>query len=309
MTASRDYWWRIALDLRMRQLSGDSFQAFFSDVMTAVHGDDFVRVRPFGQRGDKGCDGYLMSTGIVFQCYGAVNGDGGKVDYLIGKMEDDFAKAATKLPTVMKEWRMVHNIVDGLPIEAVEKLKEIQAANPKIKCEFVGMERIAEMILRLDEGRIEQFLGPAATTLDTQNLQASELRDLINAIVVSVDTTATDEPIGTVSPQKLAFNDLPNHWRALIAAGWQNAPHVATYFSRHPDPLTGERIANVFRDRYAYLRSQGLSAAAIMSSLYSTVTGIGHVVPERQVAAQALLAHLFESCDIFEDAPVQALHA
>lgn len=293
----------------MRQLSGDSFQAFFSDVMSAVHGDDFVRVRPYGQRGDKGCDGYLMSSGVLFQCYGAVNADGSKVDYLIGKMEDDFGKAATKLPAVMKEWRMVHILVDGLPVEAVEKLKAIQAANPTVKCGYVGVEGLAEMIFQLGTARIEGLLGPAATGHDAQNLQANELRDLVDAIVVSLDTAVTAEPIKAVSPQKLTFNKLPNHWRALISFGWQNAPHVATYFGRHPDPLTGERIAKVFRDRYAYLRLQELKPSAIMSFLYTAVTGIGHVPPERQVAAQALLAHLFESCDIFEDAPTQVVPA
>jgi len=37
-----------------------------------------------------------------------------------------------------------------------------------------------------------------------------------------------------------------------------------------------------------------------MSALYEDITGIGVVLPARQVAAQALLAYLFESCDIFE---------
>jgi len=38
--------------------------------MEKLHGDDFVRIRPLGSLGDKGCDGYLRSNGQVFQCYG-----------------------------------------------------------------------------------------------------------------------------------------------------------------------------------------------------------------------------------------------
>ena len=64
---------------------------FFSKV------DDFLRVRPFGRKGDKGHDGHLQSTGQLFQCYGVLNGDSGKVDYLICKMKD-FAKAKVSLP-------------------------------------------------------------------------------------------------------------------------------------------------------------------------------------------------------------------
>jgi hypothetical protein len=109
--------------------------------------------------------------------------------------------------------------------------------------------------------------------------------------------------IKPVPPHKLDFNKLPSHWRSMIVGGWQNAHLVEQYFAQHYDPLTGERMAQNFRGRYQYLKSQHLEAAAIMSFLYEEITGIGSVTPARQVAAQALLAHLFESCDIFESVP------
>ena len=58
MTPQQRYWWRVALELKLRKCSGDAFQEFFSTVMLKVHGSDFVRLRPFGVLGDKGCDGY-----------------------------------------------------------------------------------------------------------------------------------------------------------------------------------------------------------------------------------------------------------
>jgi hypothetical protein len=83
--------------------------------------------------------------------------------------------------------------------------------------------------------------------------------------------------------------------------GWQNAHYVEQYLANHHNPMTGETIAQAFRVRYQYLKSQGLEAGAIMSCLYEDITGVGVVPPVRQVAAQALLAYLFESCDIFEN--------
>ena len=70
--------------------------------MGKLHGDDYVRTRPFGKLGDKGCDGYLQSTGDVFACYGALNADAGKVAYLIEKMKSDFEKAKKALSGIMK---------------------------------------------------------------------------------------------------------------------------------------------------------------------------------------------------------------
>jgi hypothetical protein len=302
------YYWRISLELKLRKTSGGAFQDFFCTMMAKVHHDDFVRVRPYGKLGDKGCDGYLQSNGQVFQCYGALDGGSdGKVAYLIRKMTEDYATALEKIADIMKEWHMAHNFVDGLPTDAVQALQKMKDENPTRKFGFLSIEGFAERIFALDVADIEELLGPAATTRDAQNLQPAELRDLISAIATAADEVPSNlDPIKPVPVEKLVFNNLPGHWHALISGGWQNAHQVSKYLSRHHDPLVGEKIAQIFRDRYQYLRSQNLTPGAIMSGLYEMITGIGSVAPSRQVAAQALLAFLFESCDIFEDQPQRA---
>lgn len=306
MTPEQRYWWRIALELKLRKSSGDAFQDFFSTVMAKAHGADFVRLRAFGSLGDKGCDGYLKSLGHVYQCYGALNGDSGKVAHLTGKMAEDFAKALAGVSAIMKEWHMVHNLVDGLPIEAVLKLKKLEAANTALGFGFIGMEGFENLLFGLELSKIEDLLGVVANNQDAQNMQAAELRDLVANVARAADEAPFDvTAIRPVPPDKLDFNKLPSHWRSLIANGWQNAHLVRQYLVRHHDPLIGERIAHALRVRYQYLKAQNLSPSAIMASLYEMVTGTGSVAPARQVAAQALLAFLFESCDIFEDDPAK----
>ena len=299
-----EHWWKISLRLKLRQSSGDVFQAFFSDVMEKLHGSDFIRIRPFGALGDKGCDGYLKSSGVIFQCYGAVNGDKNKVGYLISKMETDFGKARSKVSDIMKEWKMVHNLVDGLPIEAVQTLDKLEQENAQVQFAFYGLESLENDIDALTDGQKMELLGPVATNNDVQDLQVDELKSLIDDIVRANEDTGNElTQILPVSVDKLQTNGLPVYWHDLISGGWRNAHLVSAYFNEHHEPLRGERIANMFRDRYDYLKSQKLNPASIMDCLYEFVTGIGSVPPARQVAAQALLAHLFESCDIFENMP------
>ena len=303
MIVAQEYFWKIALRLMLRQSSGDSFQDFFSRVMQKRFGDDFVRVRPFGQKGDKGCDGYLQSSGKLFQCYGALNGDKGKVDYLIDKMEEDFTKAKTKLGKIMKEWHMAHNLVDGLPIEAVEKLEALKKQNPTIGFGFFALESFQQVINVLPESDVVDLLGPVASNKDAEDVQVAVIRDMVNGIVSQNDgkSSPPKQQIGPVPNDKLSANNLPEHWRQLIAGGWQNAYIVGAYFDQHPDPLIGEKAAALFNERYQYLRAQSLPPVSIMDALYEFVTGTGSVAPARQVAAQAILAYLFESCDIFEN--------
>ncbi|HBR96858.1 MAG TPA: hypothetical protein DD979_05720 [Gammaproteobacteria bacterium] len=302
MDVSQDYWLKIVLELKLRQSGGDAFQDFFSDVMSNLHGDDFVRVRAFGVLGDKGCDGYLMTTGQVYQCYGALNGGTGKVKTLISKMEKDFLTAKTKLPTILKEWYMVHNFVDGLPIEAVESLERLKASNTEIKFGFIGLEGFGQRISSLSESQVDSLLGPVAKNSDAQGLQLEVLRDLVNSVAIEARSVSTvNSELGPVPADKLDANNLPGHWRSLISGGWQNAHLFAGYFDRHPEHLMGQELADLFNARYRYLKSQDIEPGEIMTGLYEFVTGSGTVSPERQVATQALLAHLFESCDIFEN--------
>lgn len=305
ISVEQRYWWRIALELRLRQSHGDAFQGFFSDVMGYLHGDDFVRVKAFGQLGDKGCDGYLLSTGQLFQCYGALNGETNQVARLTKKMKDDFATALAKLGGIMKEWHMVVNLVDGLPVEAVETMNELKVANPEIKFGLIGKEGLEERIFKLSNERIALLLGPAATPADVKNLDVEVLRQLVNELGTADHSALDIIDLKPVPVSKLLHNDLPQHWQMFIRAGWPNAPIVASYFERHHDPLKGGEVAAVFKRKYESLKAQNLQPSDIMGALLETVTGVGNVLPQQQVAAQALLTHVFENCDIFEREPLE----
>lgn len=301
ISGEQRYWWCIALELKLRKCNGDSFQEFFSIVMAQLHGDDFVRVRPFGVLGDKGCDGYLVSNGQLFACYGAVAGESKRVAKLTEKMIDDYGKANAKLNSIMREWYMVHNLVEGMPVEAILTLKALADSDSKRKFGFIGIEGFKDRVFKLNPYQIEMLLGPAASESDAKNLDAATLRSLIHELATEADAIDFNSlDLRPVPPDKLVYNDLPNHWKLLITGGWKNAHLVGAYFDRHRDPLTGERVAKLFRDRYADLNAQHLQPGDIMASLYELVTGIGNVQPQQQVAAQALLAFLFENCDIFK---------
>ena len=104
--------YKLSLDTKIRNAHGTAFQDFFSTVMEKVHRDDFVRVRPFGTLGDKGCDGYLISTGQVFQCYGKLEDASPNAAAIVKKLGDDYALAAAHLTAIMKEWHFAHNCTE-----------------------------------------------------------------------------------------------------------------------------------------------------------------------------------------------------
>jgi hypothetical protein len=304
MTPHQRLQWQMSLELKLCRLGGDAFQDFFSTVMERLHGDDFVRVRAFGSLGDKGCDGYLDGSGQVFQCYGKLHDAAVNVSALIAKMSDDYAKAAAALSTIMREWHFVHNLVDGFPVEAVLRLQELRASHAHHRFAVFGPPTFEERVLSMDEAHVTALLGPVASAEDSRNMRLEEVAGLVAAVMRDMD----DVPLADVQPNepphdKLEFNAIRGPWRRILEGATNNAPLVKGYVDRHPDPEAGKRVAKVFANRYAELDAEGLPPNAILTKLYEGVTGIGSVPPERQVAAQALLAYLFEACDRFKDHP------
>jgi hypothetical protein len=304
MEALQRWQYKLSLDLKIRSSYGTAFQDLFSTVMEKLHTDDFIRVRPFGTLGDKGCDGYLSSNGHVFQCYGKLEDSPPNVATIVKKLEDDYQLALGHLKDIMKEWHFSHNLVNGLPTDAVLKIEEMKKAYPKHKFGTLGPAGLEERVFKLEEHHLIELLGPAATAEDSRNLRMEEVRDLVDSLMASIDTgEVMHQDVRPVPRDKLTFNQLPQHWCGLIIAASENGPYVKKYFEQHPDPEIGENLAKVFSERYRELKQQNLEPGTIMDNLYEQITGVGRVTAQRQVAAQALLGYLFDSCDIFEDKP------
>ena len=297
--------YQLSFELKVRRSHGTQFQDFFSTVMEKRYGADFIRVRAFGSLGDKGCDGYLQSTGATYQCFGKSHDAALNVQKLVGKVGDDYATAAAHLSSIMREWHFAHNLVDGVPVEFVQKIQSLQFQNPHHKIGHMGPSGLEAIVMQLHSDDLRQLLGPAATAEDTRNLHLEEVRDLIQNLMVKIDAKPSHSgPIAPVPTAELEFNELPAYWVGLIRFGMQNAGYVQQYIDEHHDPEVGERLAKIFGDQYRSLKHEGLAPGEIMNKLYELVTGVGSVTAQRQVAAQALLSHLFESCDIFEDKPL-----
>lgn len=295
--------WQYKLSIRLKLTNsyGTEFQDLFSTIMERAHGSDFIRVRAFGSLGDKGCDGYLQTLGRVFQCYGKMPDAAVNVATLVNKINDDYTLAGNHLKAIMKEWHFGHNLLNGFPTEAVLALEQLKASNKHHTIGLIGPSRLEEYALGLDGNALSELFGPAATAEDSRNLNMTEVGALMDSVISAMGGGAiNDSDLKPVPIDKLEFNKLPEHWCGLIRGGIQNAPYVAAFIRQHHDPEAGMKIAAAFNERYRMLRLEGLDPGVIMDRLYEGITGVGSVTTQRQVAAHALLAHLFESCDIFE---------
>ena len=54
--------------LRCYEGSGNDFQRLFEDIMERAR-PGFLRIRPYGNIGDRKCDGFLSANSTIFQVY------------------------------------------------------------------------------------------------------------------------------------------------------------------------------------------------------------------------------------------------
>jgi hypothetical protein len=55
---------RLQFWLRIHEKSATEFQSFFEDIMQEAF-SDFQKIRPYGNQGDRGNDGYRPDEGII----------------------------------------------------------------------------------------------------------------------------------------------------------------------------------------------------------------------------------------------------
>ncbi len=290
-------WYELRLQVEFLKRRGAAFQDFFADVMSLGHPRDFVRVRAAGPTGDLKNDGYLASSGTVFQCYGPDEMDARGV----AKMKADFAGAKTHWPT-MKQWVYVHNHPLGVACNVLAEAKTPEANDPEgLTVATWSLEAIRDEVFRLSDEDIRALLGPAPERRDVIGLRFDAIEPLVQALALGPVPIAPS--VTAPSPEKLEYNRLSDFVRRLLVVGMERTPQVREFFGRSPNPALADRVAAAFRARYEELKGHGLGPDRIFAELQAFVSGDRVVVPAEQAAALALLAYLFERCDIFDDVP------
>jgi len=106
-----------------------------------------------------------------------------------------------------------------------------------------------------------------------------------------------------VSPEKLEYNQLSEDTGYFLRHGMIKSRVVRNYLDQHPDKELASRVTNAFRDEYGRLKQRESNADAIFYGLRAFAQGPFTQSTQTEGAVLAVLAYLFEECDIFENPP------
>lgn len=220
-------WWK----LHCHEASAEDFQRLFENVMKRAR-PEFMSIRPYGNIGDRKCDGLFFEAGTVFQVYSP---DELKQAEVQAKIEKDLAGAVESWRNKgLKQWVFVYNCRRGLAPDIPATLKAQQAKYPNITLGHMSSEALWEMardlsvqqrseILGAPLGYEHLFLLPDATTGDAADkirrghfVVVHDVMSPIN-LQAAVNAMSPNVPLGPalhVRPNGAGWKgDLPDEWR------------------------------------------------------------------------------------------------
>lgn len=277
---------------------GNEFQDFFSEIMEKCHPNDFQRVRPWGKIGDRKNDGYLCSRRALFQVYAPNEMSASDA---IAKIHEDFHGAFPYWQKYFDEWVFVHNARNGLGPDVLAKLLELKNAHSSVSISRWGYEELRQNVFTLNEADLASLLGTAPSSKDMLDVRYEDIQEVLGKVIREEPPLFQD--IRPVPPDKLKFNRLSGSVQNLLTSGMRKADLVGSFLNNHSNPLYGDQIATAFNKEYKKWKSLSTDPDIIFLKLQEFTGGQTRGVPTYEAAVLAVLAYLFEQCDIFERSP------
>lgn len=273
-----------------------AFQDFFVEIMSKKYPADFLRIRPWGSRGDQKNDGYLKSKRTLFQVY-APNELSEALT--IKKIDEDFNGALPHWKEHFDIWVFVHNSRNGLGPEQTKKLLELANKNKDIKVISWSFDEIHNELFSLADNDVSALLGPPLTQKAMLDLRSNDLVSVLDSL--SKIKPPVNIPIRPVRGDKIAKNNLSANVATLLRAGEETAAKVEWFFDNHPDKTIGDTIAESFRAEYFRLKAENLLPDQIFTGLHTFAGSCNRGQASHEAAVLAVLAFFFAECDIFEE--------
>lgn len=291
-------WARMLLRERISRCQGNEFQALFAELMKLTD-PGFIDVRTHGNYGDQGADGLSPAKQKIFACYGPGVVDGSAV---IKKFREDLASSIRQRASEFSIFVFVHNDLRGIHPFVASALAEATRLHPSLCFEIMGGTQLSALMNEISLEEVENLLGPLPID-SLVRVGADDLAELIDDLESRSTPLPTQEAVRPVPQSKLNFNAFSEDTREELVRGFLGVSTVENYYRHRRDALGKQSAADGLASEYSAIRKSGSGPDQVWAELEMYVIGTRIASPSRRKGCRYILAHFFESCDIFEEPP------
>ena len=291
---------KVAFEAQFAALHDNSFQEFFQKLMQYRY-PTFLPVRPYGPMGDRGSDGLCSYQDKLYACYGPQSPNDSETSR---KFKADLASAIKNRSEEFSVFVFVHNDRLGMHPKIASEIVAAKGKNPRINFEQMGKVAIWREFMRLDLDEAEDMLGqPIRVELLVYGISLVDLEPLLSHLARTRDLEHWSDA-HPIPRNKLEFNRLSADTKDYLIYAMRFTKQVDEYYNRSYDVLARDETAAAFREKYQTLKSQDLSPDEILQELFVYVAGNHWSGPTRLTSVFTILSYFFQTCDIFEEPPV-----
>ncbi|WP_245202132.1 ABC-three component system protein [Herbaspirillum sp. 1130] len=300
--------------LKVYQSEGFAFEHLFAAVLEASR-PGFLKIKPYGNQGDRGNDGYEKAHGRYFQVF-APNDPSHSLQEAINKVETDFV--AKLLPywgqfCAVKEYFFVFNDKYRGTVFPLEKsLTELQKQHGLVAAEVFRARDLEDEFMLLAEDQIMSIIGGLPDEDAIAALDYSVIAEVMQHIQDSPPcVSGRGKLVVPDIDEKIWFNGLERngHWlKAKQAETWQ----LDEYFSVNSS-FTKQDLRDYLASLYAsslrdFPSIEGQTEEELGDVRFAAI--LQHIAPStgrpavdrvRRDVALVIMAKYFETCDIFEE--------
>ena len=238
--------YEMRFELECYKFTGEQFQELFSDAMGKAYPRDFIKVRPWGNSGDRKNDGYRRSTRTIYQVYAPKTAASSKV---VAKIEEDFKECIPHWEEYFDIWCFVHNDLSGIGPQFLELLLRLDKSHGKVSVNHWGIPELRTVVFSLSRPDLQHLFGCIAPSRQSViDVSSNDIATILQQIPLRA--APSPQSIRPVSDQKLKYNALSPSVGELLRVGMSRAQTVREIISGYYDPLFGDKLAQSFRERY-----------------------------------------------------------
>ncbi|TWT66656.1 ABC-three component system protein [Allorhodopirellula solitaria] len=308
LTPEQQLYSRAMFRSKIYQSDGQRYQDLFVEVMT-LRDVRFRPVKPQGQKGDQGNDGYIPEDGKYFQVYAPEDAKS-KIATAAKKAKDDFGKLKKhwEKDAPITDYRFVHNdkFKGSFPDIEHELAKIKKTHSLTVSKAFLAKDLEAEFC-KLRKSEMEAVLQAVIPRAhDIADIDFGVLTDVLQHLVENQQPV--DHEAMNSAPEfyeKIEFNDIKSTTPLLTVGSYQNAA-VEQFFNQHGE-FTKTDIRNRLSESYEsskhMVAEQDSSHLAVGDCVFFDL--LHNIAPDNTRAVQdatiVLIAYFFEKCDVFEE--------
>lgn len=303
---SNVFWFRLLFRLRLHEADGMAFQSLINSIF---HGgtDDFQAIAPWGNAGDGGNDGYIQSTGHYLQVYGPKAGSNWSPAVAAKKAKDDFATLKSNWKGIQRYSFVLNDRFQGVPSPVEQALQSIRKTHG-VASDAIACAQLTDRFTQLPEYKMEELVGGVPSD-QPAIIDKRSVGELLEHLANSVAPGGlSSKGLAPDFDEKIKFNGLSDAVGARLRSFSYQDTDVTDFLNTR-DQWLAEGIAQELRELYAESKVQiiDLENPADLRYLWmreKILPAAAHCHPHTlkafHGAAEVILAHFFEACDVYD---------